>query len=164
MGYYKVLIQKETAEGEKDAAVKDTVADFGVWCSELPLDVGLEVKEPVTRDWRDEDGEDAYTDGGLYVAAYDMTVKWLAKGAAGTVRDMVRAFIDYLSGRDGSGVKMRIYSEWSGMGRQHVRLKKVDSSAKLDRCGDFEVVSFDTTLRVEDPVTQTVLVATSEKQ
>ena len=157
MHYYKILIQKESDAGEQEAAVNDTVADFGVWCQEMPFDVGMDVKEPTVRDWKDEDGEDSYTGGGLFVSAYDMSVKWVAKGAPGTVREKVRAFVAYLSGRDGSGVKMKLYSEWSGAGRRHVRLKKVGDSAKIDRCGDIEVVSFDTTLRVEDPVTEIAL-------
>jgi len=154
MQYYKVLIQKEGEGGNEDGAVKDTVADFGVWCESMPFDVGMEAKEPTVRDWKDEDGEDSYTGGGLFVAAYDMTVKWLVKGEAGTCREKVKAFIGYLNGRDGSGVKMKIYSEWTGVGRQHVRLKKVGDGAKLDRCGDEEVVEFETVMRVEDPVTE----------
>ena len=154
MHYYKVLIQKETGDGEKEAAVRDTVADFGVWCEELPFDVGMEAKEPTVRDWKDEDGEDSYTGGGLKMAAYDMTAKWLVKGEAGTCREKVRKFLEYLSGRDGSGVKMKMYSEWTGAGRQHVRMKKAGDGAKLDRCGEEEVVEFETVMRVEDPVTE----------
>lgn len=149
MHYYKVLIKKE-ADG---AAVKDTVADFGVWCAEMPFDMGLTVKEPTVRNWKDEDGEDSYTGGGLKAEAYDMTVKWAAKGEAFAVKDKVRAFVDFLSGRDGSGCKMQVYCDWTGTGRQHVRLKSVADSAKLDRCGNMEVVTFETVLRVEDPVT-----------
>lgn len=157
MQYYKVLIQKEAHDGEKDAAVKDTVADFDVWCEDLPFGVGMEAKEPTVRDWKDEDGEDSYTGTGLYMAAYDMNVKWLVKGPSGTCRDKVKAFLGYLSGRDGSGTKMKIYSEWTGVGRQHVRFKKAGDSAKLDRCGEEEVVSFETTLRIEDPTTEVEL-------
>ena len=157
MQEYAVLIQKEAQTGGVSAAVKETTADFGVWCQELPFDVCMEVKEPTVRNWSDEDGEESYTDGGLFLSAYDMTVKWLVKGDAGTCREKVRTFLSYLSGRDGSGVKMTIYSAWTGCGRQHIRLKKVDDNVKLDRCGNFEVVSFETVLRVEDPVTEVTL-------
>ena len=79
MKYYKVLMQKEGLKGVNEGEVKDTVRDFGVWCQSVPFDVGMEVKEPVTRDWKDEDGEDSYAGGGLFVAAYDMTVKWVVQ-------------------------------------------------------------------------------------
>ena len=157
MKYYKVLMQKEGLKGVNEGEVKDTVRDFGVWCQSVPFDVGMEVKEPVTRDWKDEDGEDSYAGGGLFVAAYDMTVKWVVKGEKGSCKEKVKTFLKYLSGRDGSGVKMKIWSEWTGIGRQHVRLKKVSEGATLDRCGEEEGVAFETVMRVEDPVTEVKL-------
>lgn len=153
MEYNKVLIQKEGGSDADTATVKDTVADFGVWCQDMPFNVGMEVKEPTVRDWKDEDGEDAYVGGGLRFSAYDMTVKWIAKGLKGSVRGRISTFLRYLSGQDGSGVKMKLWCEWTGIGRQHVRLKKVEDNATLDRCGDDEIVTFSTVFRVEDPVT-----------
>ena len=148
--YYKVLIKKE----KDGATVKDTVADFGVWCAEMPFDIGMEVKEPTVRDWKDEDGEDSYTGGGLKMAAYDMKVKWCVKGERFSANQTVRRFLDYLSGRDGSGEKMEVYCEWTRIGRRHVRLKKVEGEATLYRGEDGDVVTWETTLRVEDPVTE----------
>lgn len=153
VGYYKVLIQKEGGSDADTATIKDTVADFGVWCQEMPFNVNMEVKEPTVRDWKDEDGEDAYVADRSYFSAYDMTVKWIIKGSRTSVRKRLSAFLDYLSGQDGSGVKMKIWCEWTGIGRQHVRLKKIDDDAHLDRCGDDYIVTFSTVFRVEDPVT-----------
>ena len=149
----KILVKKETA----GSTVYDIASAFDVWCQELPFAVGYEVKEPVVRDWRDEDGEDSYTEDGLFVQAYDMVVKWVAKGPSGSVKAKIARFLSYLSGRDGSGVKLSMYSAWTGVGRQHMRLKKVSDTAQLDRCGDFEVVTIETTFRVEDPVTDITL-------
>lgn len=149
----KILIKKE-ATGAK---VYDIASAFDVWCQELPFAVGYEVKEPVVRDWRDEDGEDSYTEEGQFVQAYDMTVKWAAKGPSGSVKAKIAKFLSYLSGRDGSGVKLSMYSMWTGIGRQHIRLKKVGDTAHLDRCGNFEVVTIETTFRVEDPMTEITL-------
>ena len=56
MQHYNVFIQKEQA----GAVVKETVADFDVWCASIPFDIGMEVKESVVKDWKDEDGEDSY--------------------------------------------------------------------------------------------------------
>ena len=86
-----------------------------------------------------------------------MVVKWVSKGPSGSVKAKIARFLSYLSGRDGSGVKLSMYSTWTGVGRQHMRLKKVSDTAQLDRCGDFEVVTIETTFRVEDPVTDITL-------
>ena len=52
---------------------------------------------------------------------------------------------------------MKIWCEWTGIGRQHVRMKKVNDEAVLDRMANVEVVTFDTVMRVEDPVTEVVI-------
>ena len=65
MQHYNVFIQKE----QTGAVVKETIADFGVWCASIPFDIGMEVKEPVVRDWKDENGEDAYLGDSLKFAA-----------------------------------------------------------------------------------------------
>lgn len=150
MEYYKVFIQKE----EKDAVVMETVADFDIWCADIPFDIGMNVKEPAVRDWQDEDGEDSYTGGGLMMSAYDMTVKWCCKGKKFSANDKIRKFINYLNGRDGSGVKMKMYCDWTRTGRQHIRLKNVGRTAGLYRRDDGDVVTFETVLRVEDPITE----------
>lgn len=150
MNYYKVLIQKE----KEDAVVKDTVSDFDIWCAEIPFNIGMDVKEPTVRDWKDEDGEDSYTDGGLRFSAYDMKVKWCVKGDKFSSNAKIRAFLNFLSGKDGSGEKMKIYCEWTQIGRQNVRLKKIEDDAELYREEDGDVVVWSTTLRVEDPITE----------
>lgn len=153
MQHYNVFIQKE----QTGATVKETVADFDVWCASIPFDIGMEVKEPVVRDWKDENGEDAYLGDSLKFAAYDMTVKWCCKGDKFSANAVIRNFLDYLSGRDGSGMKMKMYCDWTNIGRRHIRLKKVSDDASLHRDDEGDVVTFSTVLRVEDPVTEITL-------
>ena len=153
MNYYKVLIKKE-----RDGAVaKDTVAAFDVWCADIPFNINMEVKEPTIRDWKDEDGEDSYTDGGMKFSAYDMKVKWCVKGGKFSSNVKIRTFMDFLSGKDGSGEKMKMYCELTQIGRQHIRLKKIEDDAILYRREDGDIVVWSTTLRVEDPVTEITL-------
>ena len=153
MQHYNVFIQKE----QTGATVKETVADFDVWCASIPFDIGMEVKEPVVRDWKDENGEDAYLGDSLKFAAYDMTVKWCCKGDKFSANAVIRKFLNYLSGRDGSGMKMKMYCDWTNVGRRHIRLKKVSDDASLHRDDEGDVVTFSTVLRVEDPVTEITL-------
>lgn len=153
MQHYNVFIQKE----QTGAAVKETVADFDVWCASIPFDIGMEVKEPVVKDWKDEDGEDSYLGDSLKFAAYDMTVKWCCKGDKFSANAVIKKFLSYLSGRDGSGMKMKMYCDWTNVGRRHIRLKKVSDDASLHRDDEGDVVTFSTVLRVEDPVTEITL-------
>lgn len=153
MQHYNVFIQKE----QTGAAVKETVADFDVWCASIPFDIGMEVKEPVVKDWKDEDGEDSYLGDSLKFAAYDMTVKWCCKGDKFSANAVIKKFLSYLSGRDGSGMKMKMYCDWTNIGRRHIRLKKVSDDASLHRDDEGDVVTFSTVLRVEDPVTEITL-------
>ena len=153
MQHYNVFIQKE----QTGAAVKETVADFNVWCASIPFDIGMEVKEPVVKGWKDEDGEDSYLGDSLKFAAYDMTVKWCCKGDKFSANAVIRKFLEYLSGRDRSGIKMKMYCDWTNVGRRHIRLKKVSDDADLHRDDEGDVVTFSTVLRVEDPVTEITL-------
>ena len=154
MQHYNVFIQKE----QTGAVVKETVADFDVWCASIPFDIGMEVKEPVVRDWKDENGEDAYLGDSLKFAAYDRTVKWCCKGDKFSANAVIRKFLNYLSGRGGSGMKMKMYCDWTKVGRRHIRLKKVSDDADLHRDDEGDVVTFSTVLRVEDPVTEVTLI------
>ena len=153
MQHYNVFIQKE----QTGAVVKETVADFDVWCASIPFDIGMEVKEPVVRDWKDENGEDAYLGDSLKFAAYDMTVKWCCKGDKFSANAVIKKFLIYVSGRDGSGMIMKMYCDWTKVGRRHIRLKKVSDDADLHRDDEGDVVTFSTVLRVEDPVTEVTL-------
>lgn len=153
MQHYNVFIQKE----QTGAVVKETTADFGVWCASIPFDIGMEVKEPVVKDWKDEDGEDSYLGDSLKFSAYDMTVKWCCKGDKFSANAVIKKFLNYLSGRDGSGMKMKMYCDWTKVGRRHIRLKKVSDDANLHRDDEGDVVTFSTVLRVEDPVTEVTL-------
>ena len=91
MQHYNVFIQKE----QPGAVVKETIADFGVWCASIPFDIGMEVKEPVVKDWKDEDGEDSYLGDSLKFAAYDMAVKWCCKGDKFSANAVIKKFLNY---------------------------------------------------------------------
>ena len=51
---YSILMQKTT----ENAPVKDSLAHFGIVCTEFPFKPGGETKDLPKRDWPDEDGED----------------------------------------------------------------------------------------------------------
>ena len=128
-----------------------------MWCASMPFGIGTEVKEPVGRERKEEEGEDSYLGDSHKFAAYDMTVKWCCKGDKFSANAVIKKFLNYLSGRDGSGMKMKMYCDWTKVGRRHIRLKKVSDDAELHRDDEGDVVTFSTVLRVEDPVTEVTL-------
>lgn len=149
---YTLLMQKM-----KDGSpVKDSLADFGVVCTEVPFMPSGETKELASNDWYDEDGEDTYIPDRLPMAAYDWEVGFCYKGNLSTCYSSLKALTDYLNGRDGSGAGLKVYSSYTGMGRQGVYLKSM-SDFEFTKSNLDEVLTFTATFRVTDPVTDVVL-------
>ena len=151
--YYKTYMQKEQA----GSAVKEDIGDFGMYCMELPFTVGGQAKELTSRDWAEEDGKDVYVPDELKMQQYTLKAKFGCKGEKNSANASIRAFMDYLTGRDGSGVYLKLYSEYTMIGRRHVRFSKLSDEATLvrnDEDGDILVIQIEFT--VDDPVTDVV--------
>ena len=56
MQYEKVYIQKV----KKGAVIKETIADFDIYCADMPFRLFAEAKDLSKRDWFDEHGDDEY--------------------------------------------------------------------------------------------------------
>lgn len=80
---YSILMQKTT----ENAPVKDSLAHFGIVCTEFPFKPGGETKDLPKRDWPDEDGEDTYIPDKLLLKAYDLEAEMCYKGDLGTAYD-----------------------------------------------------------------------------
>ena len=89
---YSILMQKTT----ENAPVKDSLAHFGIVCTEFPFKPGGETKDLPKRDWPDEDGEDTYIPDKLLLKAYDLEAEMCYKGDLGTAYDKIMAFQNYL--------------------------------------------------------------------
>ncbi|MBR1449566.1 MAG: hypothetical protein IJ588_12580 [Prevotella sp.] len=142
--------------------VCESVATWGMWCSEIPFKLAEKAKEPAKRSFHDEHGDEEFIpSGGLMMEAYDMKVKFGCKrmtsgrdtATYGTqvsdVRQKVKAFLDYLRQ---SGM-MKMYSTHTRIGRRYVRLQSVGDNAKWVTKDDMEFLMFEVTLKVNDPVT-----------
>lgn len=164
MNFY---IQKTgTSTGGTPYPVYESVRQWGVWCKSIPFTIMEKTKDPAKRSWFDEDGDDEYIpDGGLRAEAYTMkiefgckkmpakTVEGVVIPAVEDVRQKVGAFIQYLKE---SGM-MNLYSSYTRIGRQNVRLESVASDAKWESKGGQEFLVFTVNLRVTDPVTDITL-------
>ena len=149
---YTFLMQKQGI----GAAVKDSLADFGIVCTEVPFMPFSETKELPSRDWPDEDGEDTYIPAELPAAAYDLELGLCYKGSLSTCHTKIKAFIDYLTGKDGNGSELTIYLPYTGIGRKGCYLKSV-GNIEFAKSGTDEVLTFTATFRVTDPVTDVQL-------
>ncbi len=144
MNYYKIYLQKE-ADG---AEVKETIADFGMYCMEDPFILYSEIKDVTKRSWYDEHGDDEYIpENGLYIQSYENSVKFGFKGDEFGANEKLRLFLDYLR----RGI-MKMYCEFNQVGRQHVRFKSVKQTLyRSEDDGDLLIVTV--TFKFNDPIT-----------
>lgn len=152
MAEYSMLMQKM----KDGSAVKDSLTDFGIVCTDAPFMPFGEVKELASNDWPDEDGEDTYIPAQIPLASYDMEIGLAYKGGLGSCYTKIKAFRDYLTGRDNNGGAMKVYLPYPGIGRQNVYFKSM-TDWEFDKSDVDEVLTATLTLRVTDPVTDVIL-------
>ena len=150
MDYKKLYIQQQTYNGSTytDAgSLVDTQASFNVVCKEFPFKVLPETKDPASRDWHDEDGEDTFIpSGGLKVKAYDLDATFLYVGSQSSMADDLSLFIKFIRGRNyGGSSLLAVYDEYTKTGRKGVYVKEVSDDfllyddANPDVVGEFKV-------------------------
>lgn len=140
----------------------ESVSTFGIFCKSIPFKLFEKVKDPAKRSWPDEDGDDEYIPSdGLKTEAYTMKVEFGCKKISSVrdtstygisvndVRNKVDAFLTYLR----TGGMMKLYSSYTRIGRQNVRLESVSDNSKWLNDGENEWLIFEVTFKVNDPVT-----------
>lgn len=153
----KIYIQK-IIEEDGTPETKETGQDFGFYGMEIPFTMQAEAKEPSKNDWKDEDGDDEYIpEDGLRMQAFEIELKLGYKGTKDTANAKLEALLKYLTGRDGSGARMKIYSTYTKIGYNEVRFVSISDDAKLVRDADGDILVVTITLKVNDPVTKVVL-------
>lgn len=148
--YYNIYMQKE----KSGSPVKNIIDDFDMQCADIPFRLIPEVKPLTERNWAGEDGKDVYVPKKLSVSAYTMKIKLCCKGEKYSANDKIQKLLEYLTGSDGSGVYMKLYCDYTKIGRQDVRFTKMPDEAVLvrdDMNGD--ILVFTVEVSVDDPVT-----------
>lgn len=148
---YSIYFKKE------NGGVIDSQKEWGIVCKEFPFLLYGESKELPKRDWLDEDGEDVFFPNSLAMAAYDLDVEFAYRGVMDSANVAIRGFLDYLTGRDGSGANLSVYDTYTKIGRQGVYYKKVSPDVFVRNTSEGDVVTFTVTFRVTDPTTQITL-------
>lgn len=140
-----------------DALVVDTFDNWGIVCKDFPFKLYGEAKELPSNDWKDEDGDDEYIPSELKIDSYELEVEFVYKGDMNTANTNIKAFLDYLTGRDGTGAELMVYDTYTKIGRQHVRFVSVDDDIFWRQEEGGDVVVFVVTFKVNDPVTDITL-------
>ena len=145
MECYKVYIKQD----KSGASVVETIEDFGLYCVDIPFKPAGDVKDIVSRDWKDENGVDEYIPAdGLKMSAYEIDVKFGYKGDKFGANKAISSLLSYLA----TGY-VSIYDTYTDIGRQKVRLVKLNDDADLVRDDDSDILIFSVTLKVCDPIT-----------
>ena len=142
---------------KSDALVVDTLDNWGIVCKEFPFKLYGEAKELPSHDWKDEDGDDEYIPSKLPIASYELEVEFAYKGVMDSANASIKGFLDYLTGRDGSGVELMVYDTYTKIGRQSVRFVSVSDDVFYRQEEGGDVVVFSVAFKVNDPVTDITL-------
>jgi hypothetical protein len=147
-------------ENDSDYPVCESVNKWGIFCKDIPFKMFEKVKDPAKRSWYDEDGDDEFIPkDGLRLEAYTMKVEFACKKmnadkfkkAVEDVRANIADFLSYL--RQG---QFKLYSSYTRIGRQNVRLESVSDNAKWRSDEGGEYLIFEVVFKVNDPVTDVV--------
>lgn len=150
---YAILFKKM----KSDSSVVDTFDNWGIVCKDFPFEIYGEAKELPSNDWYDEDGDDEFIPDELKLSAYELDVDFAYKGSMNSANVNIRGFLDYLTGKDGTGAEMMVYDTYTQIGRQGIRYVKVspDIFWRQEEGGD--VLVFVVTFKVNDPLTDITL-------
>lgn len=145
-----------------DGAVTDVFQAYGMVLEDMPSIIPLTPKNIYSHSWTDEDGDDEYIPENIKYESVecDFTFGCSSTDSKNTVFDKLNAFIAWLQ----SGT-FSFYCEYSGIGRQDVRLSELQDDAKyskhtLRRNGidmTEEVLSFTVTFKINNPKTDVSL-------
>ena len=157
---YPLLIKKTKNNGTSTAVI-NTAVTYDMVVSEVPFKFCGDVKEPYSNDWKDEDGTEEYLpDEGLKLQGYEMDVTFLYVGTYDSFKGKLRTFLTYLLGKDNNGSRLTIYDTYTNVGRQDVRVKKIDPDVFIKQPtsgGGQEIARFKITFYVGDPMTDITL-------
>lgn len=149
---YAILFKKAD-----DASAVDSFDRWGIVCKEFPFKLRGEAKSLSSNTWKDEHGSDEYVPSELMTDSYEIKAEFAYKGALNSANAQVRDFLDYLTGKGGTGAELSVYDTYTRIGRRGVRFVSVDEDVfwRREDCGD--VVVFAVNFKVNDPVTDITL-------
>lgn len=156
-----------------NGSVVNSYSQWSIGCCKVPFKVGGKTKDLPKRDWKDEQGEDVYIPSNLMMEAYDAEFEMacVVNNTSGfslsAAFEKINAFKKWLSGNDtssGSGAELKIYSPYTGIGRQGCYLLEISNEEPhlqlKQSAGNLyneNVLTFRVKFRVTDPMTNITL-------
>ena len=150
---YAILFKKS----KNNASVVDTLSNWSIVCKDFPFKLYGEAKELAKNNWKDEDGDDEYIPSEIRIEAYEIKVDFAYKGEMNSANSSIRGFLDYLTGKDGTGADLMVYDTYTKIGRKNVRYVSVDEDLFYRQEADGDLIVFSVTFKVNDPVTDITL-------
>ena len=142
-----------------DGEVKSSLTDFHMATGEVAWPAAVTVKDLGEVDCPGESGVRVHFPDVLPLDAEDMEVEFKCRAEDCRLYTLFKAFRDYLTGMDGEGTELQIYSPHCGIGRQKVHVKSMgDVEFRKDNVGEY--ASLTVVFRLTDPVTDIVLAVT----
>ncbi len=137
-------------------SVKDSLVDFHMATGDVAWPAEVQVKDPGVLDCPGESGERTFFPDVASFEAYDLKVEFKCRAEDCRLYELFKAFRNYLTGIDGTGTRLTLYSPYCGVGRQDVWVKSIsDVEFRRDNIGEY--ASLEATFRVADPVTDIIL-------
>lgn len=163
--YVKTYIQKASVTNSdglviRTYPVKETIEDFGIYCKDIPFKMYGEAKDFSKTDFHDEDGVECYFPAVLKMKDYEIEIEFAYKGAKNSANAAIKNFLDYLTGKDGTGTSLSIYNTYTRIGRQHIRFLSIDDEVTFYRDyqgTDEDLLIFKIKFNVCDPTTEITL-------
>lgn len=138
-------------------AVKETVADFGIYCKEFPFSFNWKARDIVKVECVGDEGDDENIPAKMRIQSYTLTATFVAKGRIAQLRTQMITFLNYLIQGE-----FKIYDAYTKIGRQHVRFIGVEDDVKFEKFKVAEgggiythgLVEFRISFKVNDPTTR----------
>ena len=167
--YQPFLISVGEAGSYKESMVYqrpfDTLDKYGLFIKHTPYKAFPQIKNLVTQDWPDENGEDVWLPKtGIVNKAYDFDVEFIYYADDGMATENIRAFANEIKGK-----WLQIYDTYTQMGRKGVYVSEFDADPPFKRRkiqlrvldnglpAIRDYVYFKVKFRVNDPNTDVVL-------
>lgn len=129
----------------------DTKYDFGLYVKSVPFIIQPQVKNIITQEWKDEDGEDAYIPSVVTHKAYDFTVEFIYLWNDGMANVRINQFIETIRGK-----WLKIYDTYTQTCRKGCYMVECNNSPSFKRRFDMDYVYFKVKFKCNFPTNNEV--------
>lgn len=134
----------------------DVYERFGFATGEFGFPYKASPKEFATRNVPGEDGERVFFPKKTSIEAYDLNVEFKYRGKLASYYGDYKRFMEFISGMDGKGTNLIIYSPWHRIGRKDVYVKSAEPPV-YHRNGDECHITVKVVFRVTNPTEDVIL-------